>query len=197
MTVHNKEDVMQLGGMPSLNPGEASTINADPLADNLGYGDYYGFNEFDEWFFPDGKQKIEFKKLTEGERARFQRATSKSLKMSRTTDEASLDVDQAKERHELIKASVTGWFMVQVKHGGPGGPEVVPIPFSKGSANAALEQWLAKTNPKFVDDLHAAIIKANPFMTADMTVEMIDEEITKLQEQRAKLVERDAGKSSS
>jgi len=197
MTVHDKSAVLQLGNLPDpTDPGENPSINAE-MADDTGYGDYYGFSEFSEWFFPDGKQKIEFKKLNEGERARFQKATSKSLKMSRSNDEASLAIDQATDRHELIKASVTGWFLVQKRGEQDGSITIVPLSFSKGSPNAALEQWLVKANPKLIDDLHAAIIKANPFMQADVTVEMIDEEIEKLQKQRAEIVERDAGKSSS
>jgi hypothetical protein len=198
MTVHDQANVMQLGNMPLSggNGGQASTINAE-IDDSTGYGDYYGFKEFGEWFFPDGKQKIEFKKLNEGDRAKFERATSKSLKMSRSTDEASLAVDTAKERHELILGSVTGWHLVTKRYAEDGSIEIVPIPFSKGSQHAELEKWLKEANPKHVSDLHAAIVEANPFMTANATPDMIREEIAKLQEALIKAEEREAGKPSS
>lgn len=163
---------------------------ADPYE---GYQDYYGFDETHDFFLPDGKQYITFKPMTEGDRARYESRTSRDVRFNRRTDDAAIRMDPSEDRHELIKASVTGWNIVRRNRHG----KFEPVPFGKGSAGAELEKWLAATNPRIVNDLVDAIRKVNPWMTESMTAEAIDQEIEKLQDLRREAIEREAaGKTS-
>lgn len=178
-------DTTQLG----LPGQEAPT---DGFDDFDGFVDYFAFDEDLIFKLPDGKQWISYKPLTEGGRARYEAKTSRDVKFNRRTDDAAIKMDAASDRHELLKASVTGWNLVRKT-----GKGFQPVPFSVGSPGANFEQWLDKANPKIVNDLVSAIRQANPWMTDEMTVEMIDEEIKRLQSMREEVIERDAVKKSS
>lgn len=148
------------------------------------YEDYFGFAESHKWYFPDGKQFIEFQRMNEGQKAQFQRRTNRDLVVERASGNARMKMDVASERHELIKAAVVGWFVYR---------EGSPAPYS----NAVLEQWLAVADPKLVEDLEKEIRKNNPWLLQDMSVEDIDKEIENLKEMRDLALERDREKAGS
>jgi hypothetical protein len=176
--------------LPLSVPGPASGLPEDDVF--AGYVDYYGFDEVCRYYLPDGKQYIEFKPMTEGGRAKYEAKTSRDVRFNRKTDDAAVRMNPADDRHALIVESVTGWHMVRRIN-----DRWQPVAFSKGSKGAELEKWLDVANPKIVNELIDEIRKANPWMTDDMTVEMIDEEIARLQEMRTQVAEREAaGKSS-
>ena len=158
-----------------------------------GYVDYFGFDDEKMFWLPDGKQWISFRALNEGARAKYEATTSRDIKFNRRTDDAAIKMDAASDRHSLIKSSVTGWNFVRRNRVGV----LEPVPFSIGSPGATFEQWLDKANPKIINDLTDAIRKANPWMTEEMTVEMIDEELKRLMALREEIIERDAAKKSS
>lgn len=165
-------------------------VEADPYE---GYQDYYGFDETHDFFLPDGKQHITFRPMTEGDRARYEAQTSRDVKFNRRTDDAAIRMNPAEDRHALIVASVTGWHLVRRNRHG----KFEPVPFSKGSNGAELEKWIAATNPRIINDLVDAIRSKNPWMTENMTVEAIDQEMDKLRELREEALAREAaGKAS-
>lgn len=174
--------------------GDASTFDAFE-----GFADYFGYDETEKFTLPDGKQWIGFRRLTEGDRAKFERSTQRDVKFNRKTDDAAIRLDSATDRHELIKISVTDWYMVR-RNRADTGWEVQA--FSKAGHNEArgpgsFEQWLNLANPKIVNDLYLAIRKANPFLAEDLTLEMIDEELDRLKEMREEKVKELArGKAS-
>ena len=152
------------------------------------FEDYWGFDDTNLWYFPDGKQYIQYKVMTEGDKAKFQRATNRDITLSRTSGDAKIKADPASERWALLEASVVGWNVYRNNQ---------PVPFSIGSPGANFEQWLDKANPKLVEDLEFAIRKANPWLQADMSVEDIDREMDRLRELRDEVQKRDAAKVSS
>ena len=154
------------------------------------FEDYFGFSETHQWMFPDGIQYIEYRVMTEGDRAAYQKATSRDVKLSRGSGDATIKLDPSEDRRALFSSSVTGWYIFAK---GSNGQKIVP-PFSIGSPGAMFESWLNKANPKHVSDLELAIRKTNPWMQSEMTVKAIDEEIANLQELRKEAVEREAGK---
>jgi hypothetical protein len=154
------------------------------------YQDYFGFGDTKMFTLPDGKQQIFFKVMNEGERAQFQKSTSTDIKFNRSSGDAAIKADQAKERHELILTSVVGWSMK--RRNASGGWE--DVPFSGNSPGSTLGQWLKVADPKIVDELEFAIRKSNPWMQAEMTVEEIDKEIARLGELREQALEREKGK---
>lgn len=156
-----------------------------------GYEDYFGFDETLKYVLPDGKQYIEFKPLTEGGRVKYESQTSRDVKFNRRTDDAAIRMNPGEDRHALITESVTGWHIVQRVNG-----KVQPVAFSTGRGGT-FSQWLQKANPKIVNELFEEIRKANGWMVDEMTVEAIDEELKRLQDLRAIVLEREmTGKSS-
>lgn len=159
-----------------------------PTTETPQYDDYWGFDERQQWFFPDGKQFIEFKIMNEGDRSRYQKLVNRDIAVSRATGDAKIKLDQAEERKALLESSVTGWNLYR---------QGSPVPFAIGSPGATFEQWLAAANPKLVDDLEFAIRKANPWLQAEMSVEEIDKEMDRLRELREQAVKREMGEASS
>jgi hypothetical protein len=160
-------------------PFERDETTQEPVV-----ADYWGTDDDRrKWYFPDGVQYIEFKIMNEGDKAKFQRMTSQNLTVSRQGD-ATVRMDPAKERHELITNSVTGWYMFK------GGEYVAYGP-------QLLTKWLQVAPPKLVEDLEFAIREANPWMQADMTVDQIDEELTRLGRLRDAAVAREVGEGRS
>lgn len=164
------------------------------------FEDYFGFDEKQTFYLPDGKQYIEFQVMTEGKRAQYQRATNRDITLQRTTGDAKMKVDPATDRQELLKASVVGWHIVRhhPNKGAKSDPASwVPVPFSIGSPGGEFEKWLAGTNPKIVDALEKAVRKSNPWLMAEMSVEDIDKEIENLHEMREEAVKRERGEGAS
>ena len=158
--------------------------------------DYWGFEERKRFFLPDNIQYIEYKIMTEGDKARYQRATNRDLTISRNTGDAKLKADPAADRQELLKVTVTGWKMYRK------GPEgFAEVPFSIGTPgkqdNSMFGQWLNGANPRIVEDLEREIRKANPWLLGDMSPEDIRREIANLEEMLKVAEEREAGKTNS
>lgn len=167
------------------------TIDQLGVINDEGVEDYFGFDEFGEFYFPDGKTWMKFKVMSEGDRAKFQRITNKDIKISKNSGDASIPTDVAAERHQLIKSSVIDWNLHTKNHTNG---RLEPVPFSLSSGRLNLEVWLSRANPKLVDDLELAIRKANPWLQSDMTVEEIDKEISRLKELRDEAEKREAAK---
>lgn len=154
------------------------------------YVDYFGFSSEDKFHLPDGRQWISYGKLNEGAKRKFQKLTSRDLKVERTTGNAVMKMDPGAERHELIKASVIGWHMMRMS---PKTGLMEEAPFN----DSVFGQFLDKTDPVIIEDLEKAIRKANPWLMDEMTTEDIDREMENLKELRVKVAEREAGKSAS
>lgn len=157
------------------------------------YEDYFGFGSTERWYFPDKKQYIEFQIMNEGQRREFQKKTNRDITFNRGTNDAKIKADPAEERYHLIVTSVVGWNLKRRRADG----SFEDVTFSKGSGGSTLEQFLAKANPKLVDDLEFAIRKANPWMQAEMTVEEIEKEEARLADLKQQVLEREKGEGSS
>lgn len=181
----------------NLEPGAG--ITAAPAADGLvgldtpdpfaGYEDYFGFDEIETWYFPDGKQWMKFKKLNEGDRAKYLRATRPDVTINQRSGDAKIPMDTANDRRELILASVVDWSIARRSPKNPSQFEMVP--FSGQAQGSAVGQWLQKANPALVSKLEKAIRMANPWLMNEMSVEQIDKEIADLQELRKAAEERE------
>lgn len=164
---------------------EANMKAAGVPTEDAVVADYWGFDETNKWYFPDGKQYIEWKPMTEGQRARYQKATNHSVTISRASGDARMGVDPAGDRAALIEVSVTDWFVYK------GG---VPVPFKDKQNGFA--KWLQGANPKFVEDLERTIRRGNPWMQAEMKAEAIREEIERLEESYEEAVRRESAEKS-
>lgn len=178
----------------SLSDTERNMLAAGQTIDEPAFEDYFGFNETRKWYFPDGKQYIEFKIMNQGARDNFQSKNSRDVRLFKTSGDASIKVDPSIERAILFQESVVGWFVVKRN---PSTGEFEAQAFDRGGkpvAGGAFEQWLKGANPKLISDLEAAIRKANPWLHAELTVKDIDEQIAELQEMREEAVRREEGK---
>lgn len=191
MTLHSDPDLQS--ELP-FTPGDSPAIPYQSDEDiSTGYVDYFGFDEREKWVFPDGKQWIEFKKLDEGARAKFLKATRSDVHLNQRSGEARIPFDQSRERKQLLMHSITDWHMVRQ---GPKGWQ--PVPFhNNGTEGCTLAQWIDKSNPALLSRIEKAIRMANPWLMAEMSVEQIDKEIADLQELRETAVQREAEEKNS
>jgi hypothetical protein len=173
-------------GVPVTFP-EAGTPEAPQFAN------YFAFSDTKRWFFPDGTQWIQFHIMNEGDKAKFQRKTNRDIKINQKTQDATVKMDPAEERWELIKSSADDWYVFAPDANG----RMQQVPFTvsdtRNPTGMCLERWLALANPKLVEELEFEIRKANPWLQADMSVEEIDKEISRLQELRIEAEKRDSG----
>lgn len=154
------------------------------------YEDYWGTYDTIKHFLPDGKQYFVIQPMNEGGKTRYQKLTNRDIVMSqRAQGEARIAVDPAGERHALIKESVVDWNLMQKAPDGSWSP----APF----ATRNLEAWLEKAPPHIVEKLEHAIRLANPWLQAEQTLEMVDEEMNRLYEIRKQLVNEAAGEDGS
>jgi hypothetical protein len=68
--------------------------------------DYWGTEEYSQWYLPDGVQFFKFKIMNEGEKAKFEKITNQDMIVNQDRS-ARLRFDQTTQRHELIKTSVS------------------------------------------------------------------------------------------
>lgn len=145
--------------------------------------DYWGSEQYEKFFLPDGRQYFEFKVMNEGEKTKFEKMTNQDLIVNRDQS-ARVKVDPSEQRHSLITTSVTGWYLFK-------GGEIVAY------SSQLLRKWLEVADPKVVADLEFAIRMANPWMQSEMSVEEIDKEIDRLHEVRKQVIDNEAGESGS
>lgn len=145
--------------------------------------DYFGFSKDTKFLFPDKKTYIVLQAMNEGAKKQFQKLTQRDLVLERQSGNARMRVDQATERHEMIRQSIKEWNLVR------GGVLV-----QHNDRN--VKEFLELANPSLVEDIEKAIRKLNPWMLAEMSVADIDREIENLQEMRKVAEERERGESS-
>ena len=196
MAVHDDDNRAQRGisaggGDTLVQPDTLPARELDGVDPFAGFEDYFGFDERQRWYFPDGKQWIEFQKLNEGARAKFLKATRSDVHLNQRSGEARIPFDQSKERKQLLLHSCTDWYLV--RRDPRDSKRIMPIAFrNNGTDGCEFAQWIDKANPALLAMLEKDIRKANPWLLNEMSVEQIDKEIADLQELREAAVEREA-----
>lgn len=176
----------------------AGAIGNDIIDEFEGVVSYYGSSDTLKYDMPDGKQYFIICKMTEGMRVQYENATQSDISFNRGSDNMAIRPDASKSRQELLKICVVGWKFARPNARG----QMEWVAFSKRNFNGSrgpgsLEQWLEDGDPKMVNDVYLAARKYNPFLSEDMTSEMIMDEIIKLQEMHAEALKRESlGKSS-
>ncbi len=153
-----------------------------PIEEKIGFEDYFTYEETKRWYFPDGKQYIEYQPMTEGDRRRYQSKTMTTMSLNRASGDSKIGINVARDREALLDISVKNWYMVR------NGNE---IPFT--DRQFGWQRWVTIANPKLIEDLEKEIRKANPWMQADMDLEEVDAEIKRLEELRLELQDRKQG----
>ncbi len=181
------------GGGDSYGPDTPMPQHAEADPFN-GYENYFSFDERERWYFPDGKQWIEFKKLTEGDRARYLKATRSDVHLNQKSGEARIPFDQSEDRRQLLLAAITDWHIVSFVTGRPQLIPFQPTTNAQGKVNlgGTVSQWLQNANPEVLGSLEKSIRKYNPWLLNEMSVEQIDKELADLQELRIAAEKREA-----
>lgn len=187
MTLHFDPDLMQ-PMETSVDPG----IPADSMF--VGYANYFGFDERDKWYFPDGKQWIEFKKLAEGDRAKYLKATRSDVHLNQRSGEARIPFDQSKDRKQLLLASCTNWHVVRPSRNG--GLELAPFG-NNGSDGCEFAKWIDRQDPALLGALEKKIRKVNPWLMNEMSSEQIRKEIVDLEDLLVAAEKREADEKNS
>lgn len=155
-----------------------------PDADQQQVDYFVGFEETLQFFFPDGITFIEYNKMNEGQKKRYQEKTSRDVVLKRGSGDAHMRMDPGSERWELIQTCAVNWNLRRGEH---------LAPFSKPN----LLDFLNLADPRLVEDLEKAIRKANPWLMDEMKSEDIQREIDNLEEMLKVAKERESGEVSS
>lgn len=153
------------------------------------YIDVWGYHDIKRWYFP-GQESVpeqnrlylKVQKMTEGVRQKYQKATNAKVTILKQNSNAEMGVDPARDREQLILKSVTGWYMR--RPGAGGGFHEVEY------TDRAFREWFDGANPAHIEDLEKFIRDINPWMLDEVTLEAIDKEIDRLQEQREEVARR-------
>jgi methyl coenzyme M reductase alpha subunit len=132
----------------------------------------------------DKEQYIIYRKLSEGQRQRYQDSTASQLKVNQNTNEISVPLSTGKDRNNLLKASICGWKLFDEKD--------AEIPFN----DKTLDDFVENIDPSVIDALERKIRTLNTWLLNNVTVEQIDEQIANLEEAKKELEKRDAKKAN-
>lgn len=149
--------------------------------------DYFGFEETHTYYFPDGVTFVQHKTMTEGDRRQYLDKVNREVRLLKTSGDAIMKMQAGQERTVLLTAAIVGWNLIR---------QGQPVPFSKGSPGANLEQFLDKADPRVIDGIEKDIRKVNPWLMADLSVEDIDKQIEELHEMRDLKLKESEGNGS-
>lgn len=166
-----------------------SAMQADGVAtEQRQQQSYFGFDETQQVFMPDGISWVEIKPLSEGERRKYMNEVQKEARLQRATGDMIVKMQTGEERFQLLLRAITGWNFIM--------PNGSPAPFSNGSPGSEVGKWLDKASPRIVDIVHKEVMKQNPWLMAEMTLEDIDKQIAELQELREQKLQEEEGNGS-
>jgi hypothetical protein len=151
--------------------------------------DYFGVDNQETVYLPDGTSYIIVQELDEGARRKYLNKTNRDIRLERQTGDAHLKMATGDDRFHLLETAIVGWNLVRKDKQG----NVQPIPYNDKN----LRDFLTMTRPSLLDKVEEKVQEMNPWlMPTDATVDAIDEQIEELQKQRTKLLEREEGKES-
>lgn len=143
--------------------------------------DYFSFDITDRVELPDGVSYIEIKVLNEGARRKYLNSVNREVKLQKATGDAIMQLASGDERKAILESSICGWNLMRNGQ---------PVAYSEG----AVREFLNKTNPKIIDLIEKRVRELNPWLTADVSIEDIDQNIKELQELREQKVKEQEGK---
>jgi hypothetical protein len=151
--------------------------------------DYFGFSQVHRVMLPDNVSWIEHTALNEGSRRDYLNKANREVRLQRVTGDAILKMASGDERFSLLKSAITNWNLMRFN---PKLTVMEPVGFSPRN----LEEFLNSADPKLIDKIEKDIREKNPWLTADATIEDIDQQIEELQKLREAKVKEQEGKAS-
>ena len=150
--------------------------------------DYFGFEETENVFLPDGRSYLTIQALNEGGRRRYLNRVNREVKIAKQTGDAIMQLANGDERRILLAEAVVGWNLVRKSKDG----SIQPLVFNEGKLN----EFLTSANPKVIDVVDKAVRAQNPWLMADVTLEDLLKQKEELDEQIEKKRAEDEGKAS-
>lgn len=126
---------------------------------------------------------VEVKIMTEGDRAKYDSDTKSEMKVTQQK-ETFFSVDSGIQRAALVRHGVKSWNFVDAD-----GSE---LPVNRG----VLDRVLKEFPPAVIDEIAKAVTDANPWLKGERSVEDIDAEIERLEEEREEVKAREEGNES-
>lgn len=116
----------------------------------------------------DDEQYIAYRKLSEGQRQRYQSSVSRSFTLNQATGELNIPVDVGGDRRILLEMSICGWKLFR---------DDVVVEFNPDN----LADFLENADPTIIDGLETKVREANTWMVSPASVGQVDAEIEKLE----------------
>jgi hypothetical protein len=151
--------------------------------------DYFGFEDTENVYLPDGKSYVTIQALNEGGRRRYLNKVNREVKIAKQTGDAIMQLANGDERRILLLEAIVGWNLVRATKGG-GDPQ--PLSFDQTKLN----DFLTTVNPKVIDVIDKAVRAQNPWLMADVTLEDLLTQRAELDEQIEKKRAEEEGKES-
>lgn len=191
---HASQDISTFDNDAHLEETHKAMVEAGVPLEEAQILDIWSFETEFKYYFPgqdrlpeEKRQYIVYTKMNEGAKAAFQRATNRDIRVQSTTKDIKMNMDPARDRHELLRSSITGWYLLRKnEHKGT----IETVPFKQDE----VAKLLRVADPKLIQDLEKEIRDANPWMKAEMTADEIRTEMVSLQEQLVEAEEREAAK---
>ena len=175
-------------------PGTIDPVEERMKADGVAlteeiYIDVWGYHDIQRWYFP-GQERfpesqrlyLEVQTMTEGVRQRYQKATNAKVTILKKGGDAEMGVDPARDRYQLCKKSVVGWYMRRKGNDG--------TYYEVQYTDRGFDDWFHSANPQHIDKLEQFIRSINPFMLDEFSLDGVREEIERLQKVEEDLVRR-------
>lgn len=184
-------DVSSFDNDPAIESLNRNMLAGGEKIEEVKIVNYFGTPETKRFFVDKTQtQYFEYAALTEGGKAKYERATNKDIRVQRTTGDAKLAVDPATERQTLVKLStVNAVIYAPSKATG----EMQPLSFNPKSPTEFWDKVFEAFPPKIIQDFYKAIREENPWMKADEDLEALEiehknlgERIEKLREEKEK-----------
>ena len=140
--------------------------------------DYFAAPDTVTHYLPDGVQWVEIQVFNEGMKKKYQKITSRDIRMNQRTSEAIVKSTMAEDRHLLIGQAICGWEILRAGE---------RLPYTQKNLLAFLEA----APPAVIDNIEVAIRRANPWLLGEMKAEDIRKEIADLEEMLKIAIDRE------
>lgn len=151
--------------------------------------DYFGFEDTENVYLPDGKSYVTIQALNEGGRRRYLNKVNREVKIAKQTGDAIMQLANGDERRILLSEAIVNWNLIRAPKNG-GAP--LPLPFDQTKLN----DFLTSVNPKVIDVIDKAVRAQNPWLMADVTLDDLIKQREELDEQIEKKRAEEEGKES-
>lgn len=168
----------------------AQQVPPQMLDEEIPTVDFFGFRKSDKFnLTPDGKQWMSFHAMNEGEKRSFQQKTTRDFVIDSKTRDTRVSVDPGTERRILIETCLDDWCVYR-------NGKKVPGAESSNQFKVAVGDFLSLADPSVIEKIERFVRDLNPWLLDNISVEDIDEEIQRLEQQKRIIQERNAGEGS-